>query len=66
MEYINRAIEDVVKKSARNFKAVLITGARQTGKSTMLRHIISEVKEISFDDPFAEDQANNNRLAKCS
>ncbi len=60
MEYINRAIEDVVKKSARNFKAVLITGARQTGKSTMLRHIISEVKEISFDDPFAEDQANNN------
>ena len=60
MEYIHRAIEDIVKESATNFKAVLVTGARQTGKSTMLKQLYSEIKEISFDDPFAEEQAKNN------
>ena len=60
MDYINRAIEDIVKESANNFKAVLVTGARQTGKSTLLKHLYPEIKEISFDDPFAEEQAKNN------
>ena len=60
MEYINRAIEDIVKESENNFKAVLVTGARQTGKSTLLKHLYPEIKEISFDDPFAEEQAKNN------
>lgn len=60
MKYIHRAIEDIVKESANNFKAVLVTGARQTGKSTLLKHLYPEIKEISFDDPFAEEQAKNN------
>ncbi len=60
MEYIHRAIEDIVKESANNFKAVLVTGARQTGKSTLLKQLYPEIKEISFDDPFAEEQAKNN------
>jgi len=60
MEYIHRAIEDIVKESANYFKAVLVTGARQTGKSTLLKHLYPEIKEISFDDPFAEEQAKNN------
>lgn len=60
MEYIKREIEDVVKKSAKNFKAVLVTGARQTGKSTLLKRLYPEIKEISFDDPFAEEQAKSN------
>ena len=28
MDYIHRALEDIVKKSARTFKVVLVTGAR--------------------------------------
>lgn len=60
MKYIHRAIEDIVKESANNFKAVLVTGARQTGKSTLLKHLYPGIKEISFDDPFAEEQAKNN------
>lgn len=60
MKYIKRAIEDVVRDSAMNFKAVLVTGAPQTGKSTLLKHLYPEIKEISFDDPFAEEQAKNN------
>lgn len=60
MEYIKRAIEDVIKQSSKMFKCVLITGARQTGKSTLVRHLFSDLKEVSFDDSFAEEQAKNN------
>ena len=60
MEYIKRAIEDVVEHSAKTFKCILITGARQTGKSTLVEHLFSHVKEVSFDDPFVEEQARDN------
>ena len=60
MEYINRAIEEVVMHSSKTFKCVLVTGARQTGKSTLIRHLCSNIKEVSFDGPFIEDQAKNN------
>ena len=60
MQYITRAIEDVVAHSASTFKCILITGARQTGKSTLIKHLYPEIKQISFDDPFAEEQAKNN------
>ena len=57
MQYIHRQIEDVVCKAAQSFKAVLITGARQTGKSTLLRELFPERKQLSFDDLFLEEQA---------
>ena len=60
MEYLKRAIEDVIEHSAKTFKCVLITGARQTGKSTLLKHLYPNVRAVSFDDPFAADQAVNN------
>ena len=37
MEYIKRSIEMIVRESAKTFKAVLVTGSRQTGKSTLLK-----------------------------
>ena len=60
MEYIKRTIEDVVEHSAKTFKCVLITGARQTGKSTLMKHLYPNIKQVSFDDPFIEEQAKNN------
>jgi predicted ATPase (AAA+ superfamily) len=60
MQYIHRQIEDVVCKAAQSFKAVLITGARQTGKSTLLRELFPERKQLSFDDLFLEEQAKEN------
>ena len=60
MEYIHRQIEEVVCKAAQSFKAVLITGARQTGKSTLLRELFPERKQLSFDDLFLEEQAKEN------
>lgn len=60
MKYIERTIEDVIKKSSKTFKAILVTGARQTGKSTLLKHLFPDIKSVSFDDPFIEEQAKNN------
>jgi len=60
MDYIKRAIEEVVEHSAKTFKCILITGARQTGKSTLVKHLYSDIKQVSFDDPFVEEQAKNN------
>ena len=57
MKYIERSIEDIVLRSDRTFKCVLVTGARQTGKSTMLKKLFPDRKYVSLDDPFIEEQA---------
>ncbi len=50
MNYIKRSMEDVVRKASSQYPVVMVCGQRQTGKSTMLRHI-SEPDRIyvSFD-----------------
>lgn len=60
MKYIKRHLEDVIIKSASSFKAVLLTGARQTGKSTTFDNLFPERKKITFDDEFLEEQAKDN------
>ncbi|MCD8028066.1 MAG: hypothetical protein LUF02_05265 [Erysipelotrichaceae bacterium] len=37
MAYINRSVEKTIIKISKMFKAILVTGARQTGKSTLLK-----------------------------
>lgn len=60
MEYIKRAIEDVAEHSRQTFKCVLITGARQVGKSTLVKNLFPELRRVSFDDQFLEEQAQTN------
>ncbi len=57
MEYIRRSIEDIILKSEKTFKSILVTGARQTGKSTVLQKLFPEKKYVPVDDPFVEEQA---------
>lgn len=38
MKYISRSIEKYVTQADNDFKAVLLTVARQTGKSTLLKN----------------------------
>ncbi|MCC8082008.1 MAG: ATP-binding protein [Clostridiales bacterium] len=49
--YKKRAIEDLIKRTEKGFKGVLVTGPRQVGKSTVLRHLYEDRKYITFDDP---------------
>lgn len=60
MRYIKRSIEDVIVKADGTFKAVLVTGARQTGKSTLLKNLFPDKKYVTFDDPFLEEQARQH------
>ena len=58
--YIKRAMEDIILRANQTFKAILITGARQTGKSTILQQMFPDRKMITFDDSYLESQARNN------
>lgn len=58
MDFIERHAEDTLKRFASSFPAVLVTGARQTGKTTILKKIADEnsVSSTTFDD-IAEEQS---------
>ena len=49
MQYRDRLIEKQILESAKHFKAVLVLGARQVGKSTLLSHLFPQIKSIVFD-----------------
>ncbi|MBQ8292280.1 MAG: ATP-binding protein [Bacilli bacterium] len=56
--YINRALEREVISASKEFACITIYGARQTGKSTMIRHIFNnDVKYITLDDLSIRDYA---------
>ena len=57
--WIERAIEQSIKNAIDKFPAVLITGARQTGKTSLLKHMFPEYHYVSFDDPMTVSKAEN-------
>lgn len=49
--YISRASEQLVQKMMAMFKVVLVTGPRQVGKTTLLRHLLDEdYNYVTLDD----------------
>ena len=50
MKYIKRSAESTIKKQEKMFKAILVTGARQVGKTTMLKNLKSNTNYITLDD----------------
>ncbi len=57
MDYISRALESRLRKYEKTYKAIMVTGARQVGKSTLLKHVFPDRRYVSLDDPFLEQQA---------
>jgi uncharacterized protein len=49
MRYLQRHLECQILESSKYFKAVLLLGARQVGKSTLLSHLFPTIKTIVFD-----------------
>jgi len=52
--YYSRHLEKKLIKLATQFKVVLLLGARQVGKSTLLGHCFPQLKHITFD-PLVDD-----------
>lgn len=50
MYSIKRHIEGVVERRSKNSKAILLTGPRQVGKSTLYKHLFGKVNQVTFDD----------------
>ena len=50
MKYITRQAEDAVLRFLKVFPVLGVTGPRQSGKSTMLRHLLKDFEYVSFDD----------------
>ena len=57
MSYIERAITSVLKNRVSSSKCLLLTGARQVGKSTIIKHVFPEYNVANFDDRLTRLQA---------
>jgi hypothetical protein len=51
MNYIPRLIETEIKKAARSFSALILTGPRRAGKTTLLRKLFPEAAYYLVEDP---------------
>lgn len=61
--YIRRNIESTIKKRLQQRKAVLVTGARQVGKTTMLTKAFDPPYHyVSLDDPAIRSRLNSDAM----
>lgn len=52
VKYYNRKIERILVESVKQFRVVVLTGARQTGKSTLFQHLFKNTHGyVSLDNP---------------
>ena len=66
MAYFPRHLERIVKTASKQFSSILVTGARQVGKTTLLQHLYPNLPYISMDDPVILElgERDPNRLLK--
>ena len=57
MTYIERAITPILMKRVQESKCALVTGARQVGKSTLIKHVFPGYNRANFDDRLTRLQA---------
>ena len=50
--YTERTLQNFFKKASTQFPVMLVTGARQVGKTTFLRHLSAKSRTyVTLDDP---------------
>ena len=58
--YIDRQMQPLLTELQTQFPALLVTGPRQVGKSTLLKHMAPDHHYVSFDDPLLRQQADDD------
>jgi predicted AAA+ superfamily ATPase len=60
--YYKRTLEHRIKNLAKATPAIVLTGGRQTGKTTLLKQLFPRHHYVSLDLPSVADQAENDPL----
>lgn len=61
MRYLQRSIEPFICRAAAEFPVVMLTGPRQSGKTTLLRHLFGEThRYVSMELPDVQAAASND------
>ena len=58
--YFRRHIEPVVERIAKRKPVIVLTGARQVGKSTMLKTVYKDIRYITLNRPLVRESAKEN------
>lgn len=59
--YLQRTIEAFISKASEQFPVLLLTGTRQVGKTTALRHLAGKDRSyVTLDDPLALELAHRD------
>jgi len=61
--YLNRSIEEVIIEASKYFSVISVTGPRQSGKSTLLKHLFPEVPRYSLKDINVREFAEHDPIA---
>ena len=62
-QYIDRKIEQIIREAAEYYSVICITGPRQSGKSTLLKHLFPDYVEYSMKDIHIRDFALSDPVA---
>lgn len=61
--YLHRTIEEVITEASNYFSVISVTGPRQSGKSTLLKHLFPKVPKYSLKDVNVRQFAENDPVA---
>ncbi|NDV58655.1 ATP-binding protein [Bacteroides sp. 519] len=62
-EFIERAITSAIKEAAKYFPVITITGPRQSGKTTLIKHLFTELTYYSLENLDIRNFAMNDPIA---
>lgn len=60
MRFVRRAIQPSVLRASRSFPAMVVTGPRRAGKTTMLRRLFPRASYVLLEDPDVQARARSD------